>query len=75
VIIDGLHRAYHAKRSDIPAIQVVVIEGALPPLPADVLEWDEVILTDLRLPRWEKFRNFNESMFRKVKQWIDPPSF
>lgn len=71
VIIDGLHRIYECVQLKRPEIHVIQIEGKLEPLPADVLDWQDVSITDLRLPRELKFRNFRSEYFRPINAIID----
>jgi hypothetical protein len=70
VIIDGLHRAYFCLQSGVPCA-VALASGDLPPLPADVLTWSDVRLVDGLLSREQKFRNFDETWFRPVRQRFD----
>jgi len=71
VVIDGHHRIYEAIQQHQSAILVLIIKGQLDKLPADVLSWDEVAITNQRLPRELKFRNFRSSNFRLINELID----
>jgi hypothetical protein len=73
VIVDGLHRLYCALRLGLPAVWVALVSGVAQELPADVVAWEEVKITERRTSRWEKFRNLDETLFREVKRWIDEP--
>ncbi len=71
VIIDGLHRLFEVFRTKRPNIYTVVIRGNLDKLPADILTWSEVQMTDRTMTRSEKFRNLDEANFRQINQYID----
>jgi hypothetical protein len=71
IIIDGLHRIHEMRLVQQPAVRVVVISGVAQPVPADVVAWSEVQMTDQELPRAQKFRNLDESRFREINRYID----
>jgi len=74
VIIDGLHRLLQAKYAGLRSVSVVVLHGDLARLPADQLTWNEVSLTDHETPRAAKFRNLDDSVFRRIYEHIDQRS-
>lgn len=75
VIIDGLHRVFECLKSGRPEVVVALLHGSLPDLPADVLVWSDVELTGKKLPRGEKFQNFNPANFRSIKHFIDQSDY
>jgi len=75
VIIDGLHRVYESIQTKQDQIKVALVRGELEKLPADMLKWEEVSVTDQKLPRTKKFRNLDESRFRHINRFIDEEIF
>jgi hypothetical protein len=69
-IIGGLHRLYCAHRLRLQEVWVALVGGGLEELPADVLEWSDLEITDRHVPRSAKFRNLDETKFRELKRWI-----
>ena len=71
VIIDGHHRIYHLRQLGFASVYVVIIGDVRDPLPAEVLDWTEVGITDQVLPRDRKFRNLKNEYFRHINRYID----
>lgn len=68
VVIDGHHRLFVLRTREIATVQVYVIRHVDVHLPGALVGWDEVTYTHHRLPRRQKFKDFNAAYFRPVKQ-------
>lgn len=75
VIIDGIHRLFGCLTRAPEPVLVAVVSGVKQELPADIVDWSQVTLTDRQTERREKFRNLDEARFREINRWIDdgPP--
>ena len=71
VIVDGTHRIFFCLQSHQEHVGVAVVRGLLPPLPADILTWADVEVINRKVPRHQKFRNFDPTQFRRIREFID----
>ena len=74
VIIDGLHRINYLRQIQVKSAIVMIVYGVNVPLPADILNWDEVQHTNEKLSRKEKFRNLKVEYFRPIDWIVDKNS-
>ncbi len=66
VLLDGVHRNFVTKGAGT-TIESIVISGIKTPFPCDPVSWDCVRPVDEKPPRNERFRNFNQNLFRDLQ--------
>jgi pyrimidine deaminase RibD-like protein len=68
-VIDGTHRAFASLRRGEPQFEALVATGVTAPLPAVPLgSWDEVAVLGEKLPRESRYRNYQDSNFRPIRE-------
>ncbi len=66
-IIDGTHRIYNSMQKNQTEAEVYVVENSSIALPASIQEWSKIIVRSVKAPVSERYDNYNESLFRKIK--------
>jgi pyrimidine deaminase RibD-like protein len=71
VIIDGTHRVFSAIQRGSDRMDVILVSGASPDLPAKPLDsWDDVKIHTQKMPREQRYREFNPNAFRSIRSVV-----
>ncbi len=67
ILIDGTHRAYLCSKVGTTTL-AVYIQGNLPPLPFEPINWEEIQITERKPPIKERYKNLNQRLFRDLRK-------